>query len=399
MRLIAYLWLYELKGWALCLFLTVAACSEPDQKHSAQVPRKKIATMNRALPTEVLTPADNPSSAAKIKLGKLLFYDPILSGNKDVACATCHHPESGYAEFLDLSIGVNGHGLGSRRRFNQPNTIPFVKRNSQSILNTAFNGIQVSNKYSPNEAPMFWDLRVKGLEEQALEPIKSFEEMRGPNFDQQEILTEIVTRLRSIAEYQDLFRQAFDTENPINTTNLAKAIAAFERTLITNNSRFDQYMRGDREALSLSEQEGFEIFKQVGCPNCHNGAMFSDFEPHVLGTPVNDKLPEFDRGIDSTFAFRTPTLRNLRFTAPYMHNGSLPTLKRVLEFYEDISVGKSQHPQVSRAELDPLVGELSLKVKDMSSIISFLNSLNDPNFDRSIPDRVPSGLPVAGNIH
>jgi cytochrome c peroxidase len=223
--------------------------------------------------------------------------------------------------------------------------------------------------------------------------------MRGPNFDQQEILTEIVTRLRSIAEYQDLFRQAFDTENPINTANLAKAIAAFERTLITNNSRFDQYMRGDREALSLSEQEGFEIFKQVGCPNCHNGAMFSDFEPHVLGTPGNDKLPEFDRGIDSTFAFRTPTLRNLRFTAPYMHNGSLPTLKRVLEFYEDISVGKSQHPQVSRAELDPLVGELSLKVKDMSSIISFLNSLNDPNFDRSIPDRVPSGLPVAGNIH
>ena len=399
MRLVALIWLYELKGWTLFLLLTIAACNGSDQKHSAPIPRKKIATMNRALPTEVLNPVDNPSSAAKIKLGKLLFFDPILSGNKDVACATCHHPESGYAEFLDLSIGVNGHGLGSRRRFNQPNTIPFVKRNSQSILNTAFNGIQVSNKYSPNDAPMFWDLRVKGLEEQALEPIKSFEEMRGPRYDEQEILTEIVTRLRSIDEYQDLFSQAFNNENPITATNMAKAIATFERTLITNNSRFDQYMRGDREALSLSEQEGFEIFKQVGCPNCHNGAMFSDFEPHVLGTPGNDKLPEFDRGIDSTFAFRTPTLRNLRFTAPYMHNGSLPTLKRVLEFYEDISVGKSQHPQVTPAELDPLVGELSLKVKDMSSIISFLNSLNDANFDRSIPDRVPSGLPVGGNLH
>ena len=396
---IACLWSAEAKISAILLVLAIVGCGTSEEKLSSQLGGKKISTINRALPATVQSPIDNPPSSAKIALGKLLFYDPILSGNKDVACATCHHPDNGYAEFLDVSIGVNGHGLGSRRRFNPNNTMPLVKRNSQSILNTAFNGIEVSNKYVPHEAPMFWDSRINSLEQQALEPIKSFEEMRGSNYSEHEILDEVVRRLKSIPEYQQLFNAAFDANDPVNATNIGKAIATFERTLITNNSRFDQYMRGDRDAISISEKEGFETFKKVGCPNCHNGAMFSDFEPHVLSTPPNKKLPEFDKGIDSTYAFRTPSLRNLRFTAPYMHNGSLPTLKRVLEFYEDISVGKSQHPEVSKNELDPLVHELELKVKDMASIISFLNTLNDDNFDRSIPEQVPSGLPVGGNIH
>ncbi len=123
----------------------------------------------------------------------MLFFDPILSGNKDVACATCHHPNTGYAEFLDISIGTNAKGLGSSRKFNTPNDIPFVKRNSQTIINTAFNGINTYNKYNPEDAPMFWDDRVKSLELQALEPIKAFEEMRGHGFDETEILDEIVS--------------------------------------------------------------------------------------------------------------------------------------------------------------------------------------------------------------
>ncbi len=383
---------------AFYLVLMVTGCHTSEENKTNSTDRIKVSTIIRALPTDVESPPGNPPSPAKTALGKLLFYDPLLSGNKDVACVTCHHPESGYAEFLDISIGVNGRGLGSKRKFNQPNTIPFVKRNAQSILNTAFNGIQVSNKYAPDQAPMFWDSRVKSLEQQAIEPIKTLEEMRGTHYTEQDILAEVVERLKGIPEYQQLFRQAFGTENAINSSNIGKAIAAFERTLVTNNSRFDQYMRGDREAISISEKEGLETFKKAGCPNCHNGAMFSDFKPHVLSAPPNKKLSEFDQGIDSTFAFRTPTLRNLRFTAPYMHNGSLPTLKRVLEFYEDISVGKSQHPSVADEELDPLVHELDIKVKDMSSIISFLNTLNDPEFDRTIPEKVPSGLPVGGNI-
>ena len=246
---------------------------------------------------------------------------------------------------------------------------------------------------------MFWDERAKSLEKQALEPIKALEEMRGKNFSEDEILNVVVERLKEIPEYQKLFEQAFEKNNSVTIENLSKAIAAFERTLVTNNSRFDQYMRGDKDAIHISEKDGFELFKSVGCINCHNGPMFSDFKPHVIGVPRNNKLPEVDKGIADTFAFRTPTLRNLRFTAPYMHNGSLTTLKRVLEFYEDIANGKERNVDVPSENFDPLVRELKLSVKEMSLIISFLNTLNDENFDKEIPESVPSGLPVGGNIN
>lgn len=359
----------------------------------------RVSTAISALPETVKAPLDNPPSLAKEELGRLLFFDPILSGGKDVACATCHHPQNGYAEFRDLSIGPNAKGFGSKRKFNRGNDIPFVKRNSQTILNTAFNGIDIYSRYIPESAPMFWDDRVKSLEDQALEPIKAFEEMRGHGFAEAEILEVVVERLRGIPEYQVLFQSAFPGEEAISIANLGKAIASFERTLVTNNSRFDRYMRGDSDAILLSEKEGFALFKKVGCANCHNGPMFSDYKPHVLGAPGNGKLGRPDSGIRDSFLFRTPTLRNLRFTAPYMHNGSLPTLRHVLEFYEDISNGKERNPRVSKERFDPFVRELNLSVKEMSLIISFLNTLNDEDFSRRIPETVPSGLPVGGNIH
>lgn len=351
-----------------------------------------------ALPLEVIFPKDNLYTKEKTNLGKLLFYDPILSGNKDVACASCHHPSNGYAEFLDLSIGPNSHGLSAKRRFNEPNDIPFVKRNAQTILNTAFNGINENNRYDPELASMFWDERVKSLENQSLEPIKALEEMRGKEYSEDEILQKVIERLNKIPEYQALFKDAFNEDNAITIDNLAKAIATFERTLVTNNSRFDKYMRGEKNTMSISEKDGFELFKSVGCINCHNGPMFSDYKPHILGVPRNNKLPEADKGVKDTFAFRTPSLRNLRFTAPYMHNGSFNELRRVLEFYEDISNGVVRNKLVSKEKYDPFVKELRLTVKDMSLIISFLNTLNDDNFDKEIPTKVPSGLPVGGNI-
>jgi cytochrome c peroxidase len=384
---------------AFFILVHLASCSHPEKEQSPNIAKVKALSMNRALPQTVLSPKDNPTSPQKVALGKLLFFDPILSGAQDVACATCHHPDNGYAEFLDISIGVNGSGFGSRRVFNQPNDIPFVKRNSNTVLNTAYNGIDIGNRYEPEKAPMFWDMRVESLEKQALEPIKAFEEMRGHGYSEEDVLEVVVARLVAIPEYQLLFKSAFNENDAINATNLGKAIAAFERTLVTNNSRFDQYMRGDKDAISLSEKEGFELFKNAGCANCHNGAMFSDYKAHVLGIPENDKLAVPDSGINQDFAFRTASLRNLRFTAPYMHNGSLKTLKSVLEFYEDISMGKTRNPAVTKEHFDPLVKELNLGVKDMGSIISFLNTLNDTNFDKDIPESVPSGLPVAGNIH
>jgi cytochrome c peroxidase len=161
-------------GWS-CL-----SCGDDRGSSSGKRTAETIETIADlgALPLYVTDPKDNPTTSEKVGLGRLLFFDPILSGNKDVSCATCHQPEFNYAEFLETSIGVNGIGSGSKRRFVEPNDIAFVKRNSQSVLNTAFNGITRGEAYDPEKAPMFWDLRVKSLETQALEPIKTLEEMR-----------------------------------------------------------------------------------------------------------------------------------------------------------------------------------------------------------------------------
>ncbi len=399
----------KLQGWSgmkircfiLCLvgYLVIFSCGQdPGNPETSRPTAPPVRVRFTALPETVKSPADNATTPAKVQLGRMLFYDPVLSGDRDVACATCHHPSSGYAETLELSIGVNGEGFGTRRAFKQPNDVPFTRRNAQSILNTAFNGIDIFGDYLPEEAPMFWDLRVNSLENQALEPIKTMEEMRGRNYREDEILDEVVARLQAIPEYRGLFAAAFSGDSTINQDRLAKALAAFERTLVANNSRFDQYMRGDKNALSVSEIEGFEAFQTAGCGNCHNGPMFSDFKTHVLGAPPTDKLTVPDSGFQSTFAFRTPTLRNLRFTFPFMHNGKLGSLKEILEFYEDIAGGKTRDQQVGKDQLDPLVEELKVEVKQMGQIINFLLCLNDENFDREIPESVPSGLPVGGNI-
>jgi cytochrome c peroxidase len=350
------------------------------------------------LPKKIRAPKDNPTTPEKATLGKLLFYDPILSGNKDVACVTCHHPDFGYAEFKDISIGVNGQGLSSKRAFKTPNDIPFVKRNAHTILNTAFNGIQQNGRYNPETAPMFWDVREKSLEDQALAPIKSLEEMKGRSFSEENILDTIVNRLKRIPQYVMLFKEAFKTKDPVSSVNIGKAIAAFERTLVTNNSRFDQYMTGDSTAISLAEKEGFKLFKKANCHNCHNGPMFSDFKMHVLGIPDNVKLELSDDGFEQSYGFRTPSLRNLRHTAPYMHNGAFKDLQEVLEFYEDIASGISKNPHVPNDNLDSLIKKINIKVIDMSPIISFFNCLNDENFDKEIPRQVPSNLPVGGHI-
>ncbi len=387
-----------LKLLLLLVLLIWGSCGDSVSQKVALNDLPRVSTAITALPKTVKAPQNNLPSKEKELLGKFLFFDPILSGGKDVACATCHHPQNGYSEFRDLSIGPNAKGLGSKRTFNRGNDIPFVKRNSQTIVNSAFNGIDTYNRYDPENAPMFWDDRSKSLEKQALEPIKAFEEMRGHGFAESEILEVVVQRLKNIPEYKVLFERAFQEEDAITIENLGKAIATFERTLVTNNSRFDRYMRGENDAILLSEKEGFELFKSVGCVNCHNGPMFSDYKPHVLGVPQNKKLLVPDAGIQDSFLFRTPTLRNLRFTAPYMHNGSLPTLRQVLEFYEDISNGKERNPLIAKENYDPFVRELNLSVKEMSLIISFLNTLNDDGFSKDIPDAVPSGLPVGGNI-
>jgi cytochrome c peroxidase len=348
-----------------------------------------------ALPQTVKAPPDNPPSTDKAALGKLLFWDPILSGNRDVACASCHHPRFGYAENRDLSIGVNGVGLGEDRQFTSPNSIPFVKRNSQTLLNAAFNGIDETGRYDPAAAPMFWDMRAASLESQALEPIKAFEEMRGDAYGEGKAVDAAVARLNAIPEYRALFAKAFGVANPVTAGNLAKALATFERTLLANNSPFDRYMRGDRAAMTGAQIAGMQRFESTGCTNCHNGPMFSDYKAHVLGVPDNEKLAESDRGVmDNPYAFRTASLRNLAYTAPYMHNGAFQTLEEVVRFYRR----GPRNPNVARQDVDRLVRQLRRPGRATGEIIEFLSALNDDSFDKSIPPRVPSGLSPGGRI-
>lgn len=382
----------------VCIALLCAGCGNDRTSSNEKQARttETIADLG-ALPLYVTDPADNPSSPEKVNLGRLLFFDPILSGNKDVSCATCHQPEFNYAEFLETSIGVNGVGSGSKRRFIETNDLPFVKRNSQSILNTAFNGIKNGELYEPEKAPMFWDLRAKGLEMQALEPIRTLEEMRGNSFHEDKVLDEIIERIRKIPAYSVLFSEAFSGEQePVNQLNLSRAIASYERTLIAPNTRFDQYMRGDSNALSTSEKDGLNAFLVTGCAKCHSGPMFSDYRLHTLGVPDTDNRKESDAGINNDYAFRTPSLRNLRYTGPYMHSGKFATLEQVLMFYEDVAGGKILNSKVKKEQMDSLATHMDVNFKDISRIVEFLNTLNDDSFDKTVPASVPSGLPVKG---
>jgi cytochrome c peroxidase len=367
------------------------------QKNESLQPALSSTTLPTGFVTEIAsTRTDNATSAETIALGKALFWDPILSGKKDVACATCHHPANGYADNLDLSIGVNAVGLGANRHFLSPNTFPFVKRNSQTILNTAFNGMDANGNFNPATAPMFWDSRVKSLESQSLEPIKALEEMRGNAYTEAVALDSVVARLKKIPAYQQLFQSAFGNAQAITATNMGIAIASFERTLLANNAPFDRYKRGETSAMTALEIRGMNAFQTVGCANCHSGNMFSDYQLHVLSVPDNAKNAQSDAG-NGTYAFRTPSLRNLRVTAPFMHSGVFRTLDDVLRFYGRIGGGNSQNRNVNVRNIDPRIRNIRIG-NNQAAIVAFINALSDDNFDKSVPTSVPSRLSVGGNI-
>lgn len=348
----------------------------------------------KALPLTVPAPTDNPQTPQKIALGKALFWDPVLSGGKDVACATCHHPSLGYADGLDLSIGVNGQGLGTARHFLLPNNIPFAKRNSFSIINTAFNGMTADGACDAATSAMFFDNRVRSLEAQSVEPMKSLEEMRGTALSSPAILDSVVQRLQRIPQYVQLFNEAFGTAS-VSAQNIGKAIASFERTIIANHSPYDEYIRGNASAMTATQVQGMKAFAASGCNKCHSGPMFSDYQLHVLSVPDNSKLPT-DAGAAGTYAFRTPSLRNLSLTAPYMHSGVFTNLDAVLAFYEQVGDHHSQNSHVSSGQLDGNLQRIGRD--DKAAINQFLAALNDSNFDKSIPASVPSGLHPGGSV-
>jgi len=251
---------------------------------------------------------------------------------------------------------------------------------------------------------MFRDSRTRSLEAQALEPIKTLEEMRGTTYSEDVAVDSVLARLRAIPEYVTL-DEVFGTDSPIGAQQLADAIAAFERSLVAMNSSFDRFRAGDSTALTPQQLRGFEEFDDAGCDRCHRGRMLSDFNLHAEGVGENAQLSQPDPG-GGRFRFRTPSLRNVALTAPYMHNGTLTTLEDVLVFYDN---GRSENPSVvrrTRRGKDDGVASLSCSFRrvddmsdqEMSDIVAFLGALTDEGFDRTTPTRVPSGLEPGGLI-
>lgn len=368
-------------------------------------------------------PPEGRAPAERIQLGRLLFFDPILGGEKDVSCATCHHPAFAFADGRQFSAGVSGTGLGPDRMLGvsaisgQP--IGATPRNSPTVLNAAYNSDSLGRP--GHLGRQFWDGRAAGLEEQARGPITSRIEMAGDAYSVDVARDSVVARLRSIPEYVDRFRAAFPVEatvaaggDIITMETYGRALAAYERELVTRRTPFDRYASGDDAALTAQQKRGLELFfSSAQCGQCHSGPMFSDFSFRVVGVPQvgaggtvlpgDDLGREEHTGLESDRrAFRTPSLRNVELTAPYMHDGVFSSLDQVIRFYD--AGASPRHAEVSTSELDPLVASpLGLSAEDRAALESLLRALTDPGNDidpslRTVPQSVPSGLtPVVGN--
>ena len=346
-----------------------------------------------ALPIRAADPEDNPSTPEKIELGRLLFFDPILSGTRTVACATCHHPRHGWADGRSTPIGVGGRGIGPERLPVDTRGVDPLPRNSPGLLNVAFNGLVSGSAYEPKKAPMFWDARESGLEAQVFHPIRSRAEMRGDTGPEAEAPADTARRVESFPEYRRRFAEAFGEgdDGRVTAKTLAAAIAAFERSLIGKDAPFDRFLRGENAAMTTQQVRGMKRFEKAGCVHCHGGPMFSDFKLHfiaVTGTDEDDRLP-----------MRTPTLRNLRRTAPYLHHGRMRSLEEVLAFYEQLMDAAAEvldGGAETDPPFDPALKHLRLEAGDFDDVLAFLDALNDEVYDQRVPDTVPSGLKVGG---
>lgn len=408
---------------ALALPFLLVGCSEVTSPDGPEDLRERF---DLAALGAIPYPEDNPPVQERIELGRRLFFDPLLGGERDVSCGTCHHPDFAFADARQFGAGVSGTGLGPDRRLSSSSVsgepIHLEPRNSQTILNTAFNFAPKGDRPSSGGL-MFWDGRVSSLEVQATKPIESRVEMRGDKYSAEAAFDSVLNRLQAAPEYVSLFEEAFPDaaeaapadrpETVIDSSTYARAIAAYERELVGRNSAFDRFVRGDDDALTDVQRRGLEIFfTTANCAECHNGPMFSNFEFRVTGVPQEgigkSVIPDDDTGreeatLDLTdrYAFRVPSLRNVGLTAPYMHDGVFQTLEEVVRFYNQGA--RPRHPDVSELELDPAVREpLGLSDRDIRAVVAFLRSLNDSGNELSellvtVPDEVPSGLtPVVG---
>lgn len=300
----------------------------------------------------------------QIDLGRYLFFDPILSGDGTVSCATCHMPEKGFSDGLGQSVGIDGQ---------------VVKRGAPSLWNVAFLKL------------LFWDGRATTLEEQ----------MQGPLFAADEMGTtpeKLKEDLNAIESYKMLFAEAFpeSLSDEIQLEEVYLALAAFETSLISLNSRYDQYAHGFHGALTKDEIEGMNVFRSfvARCAECHTPPLFTNQQLAVLGTPEPDGKA-LDPGAQAPYndptlraAFKIPSLRNVALTAPYMHSGRFKTLRETVEFY---TKGRGHAvPEGENLYLHWHIWEPELSETELDRLVDFLQTLTDESFMPKRPDRLPS---------
>lgn len=303
-------------------------------------------------------------SPQQIDLGRYLFFDPILSVDQTVACASCHLPDKGFTDGRAVSVGVGG---------------ALSNRSAPSLWNMAF------------AQRLFWDARATSLEQQAQGPLFSALEMANTP-------EQLEQRLIASPEYQSLFRAAFADQPTFKLDQLYTALAAFQTSLISLNSRYDQYAHGNHAALSEKEIAGLNVFRSfvARCAECHTPPLFTNNQVAVIGTPEPQGKP-FDVGALTTFndekmrgAFKVPSLRNIAKTGPYMHSGVFETLQEAAEFY---SKGRGHAvPKGLNLHLHWHIWEPDLKEHEFELIAAFLASLTDESLMPEIPARLPSGL-------
>ncbi len=333
----------------------IFACNGEKKEQSAE-PQKEPApvaaedtSFYEPLP-EGIYPQTNPWSKEKEELGKLLYFDPRLSGDNTISCATCHHPDKGWSDGLPRAIGFGGKELG---------------RHSPTLINSGYFEVQ------------FWDGRAPTLEAQAKGPIQAPGEMNQK-------ADALIAELNAIPDYKERFAKVFG-ESGITFDNIAKAIATFERSVVSKNSAYDKYMAGDTEAMPPSAVNGMMLFfGKAKCSICHNGPAFTDSGFHNIGVqqhgPLKEDLGRFNVSKDDIDkgAFKTPGLRSVSQTAPYMHDGSKATLKDVLEFYNrggDVAENRSA-----------LITPLELSDQEVLDLVAFLKALDGEPLKAAMPE-------------
>ena len=297
-------------------------------------------------PDEVPFPEENMYTLEKEHLGKILFFDPRLSGSNFISCATCHNPGLGWGDGMAVGTGDGMKKLG---------------RHTPTVLNSAFGEI------------FMWDGRAEDLETQALGPI-------GADVEMNQSLDDLEKELAAIKGYRYLFTMAFpDDKDPIKKENIAKAIATYERTIISGIAPFDKWVAGEEDAISKEAQLGFKLFNtKAKCSTCHSGWNFTDDSFHDIGLKSTDIGRGKIANIASlNHAFKTPGLRDIVQRAPYMHDGSLATLKDVVNHYNTGGIKR----ETLSSDMEPL----NLSTKEVSALVAFMKTLTGDNEPTSIP--------------